>query len=110
MVFAQDSKLEKIGRCAFERSGIESFVAPAALRAIEDSAFDDCQYLKTVELNEGLERIGDSCFREDTFERVEIPRSVRVIGADSFRGCRSLRVASFQEGSTLERVGESAFR
>jgi hypothetical protein len=38
-----------------------------------------------------------------------IPSSVQYIGAASFAGC-DLQTLSFESGSTLSRIGESAFR
>ena len=58
VTFRKGSRLEKIGMCCFAGSGIEEFRAPPGLREIGAGAFELCENLKLVSLNEGLETIG----------------------------------------------------
>lgn len=51
VVFGDDSQLEEIQSEAFRGSGIESFTAPASLRNIDSTAFQDCKKLKHVDIS-----------------------------------------------------------
>ena len=61
-MFAKDSQLQSIGRCAFEGTGLEEFIAPANLRTIRASAFKNCSALTTVDLGNELETLESQCF------------------------------------------------
>ena len=72
--------LVEIGPFAFSRSGIERFVAPPSLRAIDEKAFYGCASLETVTLNAGLETIGESAFEGSAIAALEIPASIEQLG------------------------------
>ena len=51
VVFGDDSQLEEIESEAFRGSGLESFTAPASLRKIDSTAFQDCGQLRHVDIS-----------------------------------------------------------
>ncbi len=72
------------------------------------SAFDECQELMSVQLNEGLLSIGSSAFRGcDKLTELYIPDSVEIIGNWAFSLCRSLTKVTI--GQSVESIGEFAF-
>lgn len=116
VLFADGSRLEKVGSGCFLASGIEEFLAPPSLRQIGPGAFAYCTRLKRVELNEGLERIGveddrpDSrrsycdrmVFQNSAIRELTIPSTVREVGDDAFLCGRRLRVVWVQEGCAAD--------
>ena len=58
---------------------------------IQDKAFDDCRYIKSVELPQSLKIIGNRAFYWcKSLTSIEIPDSVTSIGFDAFDDCASL--------------------
>ena len=58
VVFAEGSRLKKIGNHCFANTGLKAFEAPPSLRKIGNGAFFACKNLQRVVLNEGLEAVG----------------------------------------------------
>lgn len=64
---------------------------PSGVEAIGWCAFLDTQYLKTVNIEEGLRNIyGGSFDSSQALETVTVPASVLFIDSSAFRGCNSL--------------------
>ena len=109
VVFAEDSKLEKIGEGSFYQSGIEKIAIPrgveeiprsafeecealeevtldegSRLKAMQNNAFNGCMNLKSIRFPDGLERIGVECFCGSSLEEVILPESVKEVGAWAF--------------------------
>ena len=91
------SSLEKIGASAFEgcsnletsgASGESQFVLPNTLTEVGEDAFKDCGDLTSVTIGTGLKDIPDGMFDN----------------------CDSISSLTFAEGSTVEKIGEGAFR
>lgn len=91
------SSLEKIGASAFEgcsnletsgASGEKQFVLPDTLTEVGEDAFKDCGDLTSVTIGTGLKDIPDGMFDN----------------------CDSINSLTFAEGSTVEKIGEGAFR
>lgn len=91
------SSLEKIGASAFEgcsnletsgASGEKQFVLPDTLTEVGEDAFKDCGDLTSVTIGTGLKDIPDGMFDN----------------------CDSISSLTFAEGSTVEKIGEGAFR
>lgn len=74
-----DSVVE-IAEFAFTRTSVESFVAPACLKAIREKAFFRCIDLENVVLNDGLEEIGNEAFASTALTALELPRTTQTIG------------------------------
>lgn len=79
--YAGESKLERIGRRAFLRSGLESFIAPESLREIGEGAFLRCSALRSIYLNDELEILGTHCFRGVPATEVRVPVLAEVCGS-----------------------------
>lgn len=108
VVFQDDSRLQKIGKCCFQGSGLEKFQAAQSLRVIECSAFCGCKYLKQVELNEGLKVLGnDNYYAAGTFEdsgvkEITITATLERVCKNLFANCSSLRTVWVEEGCPLD--------
>ena len=74
---------------------------------ISDYAFDDCYYIATIRLPEGLKTIGNYSFSDiRTIYSINIPSSLTSIGAYAF--ARTDFTGSF-DFSNLKSIGEYAF-
>lgn len=72
--------IESIYDYAFEDSGLESIVIPGTCRYV-NSAFRNCENLKTVKIEEGVESLaGDAFSYCPNLESVELPKSLDQIG------------------------------
>lgn len=122
--------LERIGKHAFQGSGIRSVDLPEKLKVIEVYAFSGTP-LEEVKLPEQLEELGHSAFRycrmlkrvkfpehlvkipHDIFNdcgklrEAELPKDVEVIGAHAFSGCAALERIELSEG--VREIEEGAF-
>ncbi len=59
----------------------------------------------------GIDTIGDSAFRDNcSLTKVTIPASCTSIGAYAFEGCHNLEVVTFTDATTMQSIGEDAFR
>ena len=94
--------LETIEIGTFEASGIESIVFPSNLKAIEESAFANCEGLTRLELPEGVERIGNHCFSSCTnLEYIYLPDSISSIDHAAFYNCSNLTSIDIPAGLTV---------
>ena len=116
VIFAEGSKLEKIGRGCFFQAGLEEFRAPPGLRTIADGTFCYCWRLKRVVLNEGLEMLGGiglrvtiGVFAGAQLDEIALPASLRTLGNCVFWKCKGLKRITLPEGSRLETLGEMCF-
>jgi hypothetical protein len=76
---------------------------------IPADAFQRCNRLVEVELNEGLRRIGAYAFRNcSSLLRINIPSSVISIGDRAFLKCSALVEINLHEG--LQVIGDEAFK
>lgn len=62
----------------------EEIELPSTLRSIEDHALYSCQYLKKLELPDGIEKIGKEVIRGVHLDELVIPGSVRELGVGAF--------------------------
>lgn len=131
------SHLKSIGLLCFtnlKSNSVIKFNMAAHLKSIEDGAFKDCAYLKTLEIP-AVDQLGNGVFygcvrltavtfgAESRFtelpahmfmnctalQEFAVPASVRTIGGGAFRGCTALTSVTFPEDSKLESIGTSAF-
>ena len=78
------------------------------LTAIENSAFQNCSSLVTVNIPMGVETIGNSAFSGcSKLVSVNLPEGVKSIGNSAFSSCSSLFSVNLPEG--VESIGSSAF-
>lgn len=76
ITFAEGSRLETIGYCAFAGAKITELTLPSTVRRLEGSAFAGCDLLTKVTLNDGLQRIGSNAFNYSGLRELVIPASV----------------------------------
>ena len=75
---------------------LEKISLPNSVKRICDSAFEDCQTLECVELNEGLEILEDFALMGiENLESITIPSTVKKIGNSIFYGCFALERVEF---------------
>ena len=96
--FYEESQVKYIG--SFQGcTGIE-FIAnmPATVEKIGDYAFQGCERLRDVTLNDGLKYIGISCFEGCTsLESIKLPASLKVLRENAFRLCTGLQTVEFDD-------------
>ena len=97
--------LEQISKFCFRGSGVESVRIPASVRALCESAFEDCAQLKRLEFaqSSALRIIKRAAFRHSGVASLDAPRGLRQIDHAAFAGCESLVQATLNEG--LQSVG-----
>ena len=84
ITFAEGSRLETIGYCAFGGAKITELTLPSSVRRLESSAFSGCGLLTKVTLNDGLQRIGSNAFNYTGLRELVIPASVTDLEYLSF--------------------------
>ena len=78
---------------------IKSVVLPSSLRTIGDNAFYGCVNLESVTFNEGLESIGGSSFWLCiSLKDVEFPQTLTELGTYAFHSCISLTDITIPSG------------
>ena len=91
---------------ASRRSVLENVHLPKGLTLIGKNAFQNCNYIKSIELNEGLENIGESAFSGTTLETVKFPSSLKIINDCAFANCH---IYNLKFNAGLKYIGNSAF-
>lgn len=123
--------LKKINSCAFSGNrNLEEAEFPSCLQLIEyhafqncnslksievpenvkigDGAFECCQSLNSVILNDGVKLNGDLIFYDcNNLENVKLPNDLKSIPDFSFKKCYSLKEIEFPK--TLKNIGSGAF-
>lgn len=88
------------------QSVLENVNLPQGLTLIGKNAFQNCNYIKSIELNEGLENIGESAFSGTTLESVKFPSSLKIINDCAFANCH---IYNLKFNAGLKYIGNSAF-
>lgn len=88
------------------QSVLENVNLPNGLTLIGKNAFQNCNYIKSIELNEGLENIGDSAFFGTTLGTVKFPSSLKIINDCAFANCH---IYNLKFNAGLKYIGNSAF-
>ena len=98
LIFEGGSQVKYIG--SFQGcTGIE-FIdnMPATVEKIGDYAFQGCERLRDVTLNDGLKYIGISCFEGCTsLTKIKLPASLKVLRENAFRVCTGLQSVEFDD-------------
>lgn len=89
-----------------KQSVLENVNLPKGLTLIGKNAFQNCNYIKSIELNEGLENIGESAFSGTTLETVKFPSSLKIINDCAFANCH---IYNLKFNAGLKYIGNSAF-
>lgn len=100
--------LKTIPECAFAGDNtLKKVRFPSKLEKIEESAFQECIKLTSVNI-ESVEQIGNYAFSEcDGLESVTVGNGLKKIGESAFDECENLKTVILPDG--LEEIGESAF-
>lgn len=89
-----------------KQSVLENVNLPKGLTLIGKNAFQDCNNIKSIVLNEGLENIGESAFSGTTLETVKFPSSLKIINDCAFANCH---IYNLKFNAGLKYIGNSAF-
>lgn len=107
-IIAFPSKLERIGKSAFETTSVKTMTLPASLKEIDDAAFRYCRSLTSLTIPDAVERIGDEAFSQDSsLESVALGNSLKEIGKSAFYYCSEIK--SLEVPASLARVAEGTF-
>ena len=127
-IVSLSESLESIGKEAFEATGITELVTPSELKEIGESAFENCQNLKIVDMSnstklttidsqafwlnkntseiifsESLERIGSLAFGSNfSISSITLPASLKTLGSEAFNSCRTLKYANLSKTQLTE--------
>ena len=86
------TKLQEIGRMAFQYSGLTSIILPPSVRAIKYQAFTSCSKNTKIVLPEGVKEIATSAFYGNKLvKEVRVPASATNLGESIFYYCDSLQ-------------------
>ena len=84
--------LGHIGQHAFSNSGITGITIPGSVERIGTSAFDNCEKLLRVTVEEGVTYIGASAFHGcKKLAEITLPDSLKIIENKAFESCSSLQ-------------------
>ncbi len=86
---------------------LKSVTIPDSVKEIGNNAFDGCHSLKIISMGNGITTIGDNAFQHCEVKSIKIPDSTKIIGDGAFNGCDELESVTIGKG--VERVGEDAF-
>ncbi len=79
--FTFPKSVTEIGKFAFYRCGMTSFTVPYHIKSIYKGAFDGCEKLAELSLQNGVESIYDSAFLDcNALHNVHLPKSVQYLG------------------------------
>ena len=86
----------------------ESYQIPSTVETIDQSAFYNCNTIKSMVLPEGITKIGRSTFCNCTaLKNITLPNSIKEIGDYTFYGCTSLQTVNIP--NNVETIGECTF-
>lgn len=88
------------------QSVLENVNLPKGLTLIGKNAFQNCNHIKSIELNEGLENIGEKAFYGTSLESVKFPSSLKIINDCAFANCH---IYNLKFNAGLKYIGNSAF-
>lgn len=103
------NSIVRIGASAFGKCiKLETVIFPEKLELIGESAFWNCESLKSVDIPSGIIRIERHTFSWcKSLESVKIPEGVRTIGEEAFEYCDELKTVLLPEG--LTEIEDNAF-
>lgn len=95
-----------IGEMAFWAKRITSVVMPDSVVSIGQSAFEQCDQLRSITLSNRLEHIDTSAFMNcQSLLNITLPDSVTSIGGGAFSGCSGLTTLEIPDGVTSISAG-----
>ena len=133
VVFADDSKITKIGYSAFSQcEGLVDITLPENIESIGGNAFNSCVRLKSINIPNNMKIIEGGAFRNclrltnvyidqensclesieqnafchcESLKEIIFPDNLKKIGAEAFSYCTSLICVQFGENSQLTSFG-----
>lgn len=91
----------EIGESAFvDCDSLRTLTIPNGVQAIKNSAFSGCDSLKVVTLPSTLQTIGSGTFESTNLKEITIPEGVKEIEHSTFRDCDSLAVVNLPKSLT----------
>ena len=110
IIFA-DSQLKKIDiprsteiicQRAFFNTKLEEIVIPSGVKNIEYNAFEECNYVKKIVINEGLKELPDrenafcgAAFETPNLEKLYLPKSIEYISPNEFKESYNQRFVGY---------------
>ena len=86
----------------------ETYKIPNLVTSIENSAFNTCTYLKSIEIPNSVTDIGDLAFESCiSLTNINIPNSVIEIGDSAFNNCRELK--KIEIPNSVVKIGKCGF-
>lgn len=102
------SNVKKIGKGAFERSGLKSISIPNGVKIIEEGTFSGCYNLEKVNFGGNIEKIEEEAFFDcKNLENINLGKEINYIGREAFINCESLK--SINLGEKIKYIGARAF-
>ncbi|MBR1761932.1 MAG: leucine-rich repeat domain-containing protein [Eubacterium sp.] len=102
-----DSKgVYAIGAEVFKNSDIETVIAPN-VKKLFSSAFENCENLKTVVLNNSITYLGESVFKNSAIEEIDLSGELTSIPKSTFENCKSLKKVTLPQNT--KEIQSSAF-
>lgn len=94
----------------YQKSSLRNVVLPSNIvGTIGASAFENCYYIKSITIPEGITRIGGRAFYYNTsggLTSIHLPKNLKEIGSGAFQNCELTEIIL---PPSLEVIGESAF-
>ena len=106
------SDIEKIGRCAFEKSGLQEVCLPKNIEILEGGTFSRCNGLRSVTWNctcdvipadcfafcsnltnfdfSSIKRVEENAFCRSGLQEAFLPKNIECISDEAFSGCSEL--------------------
>lgn len=80
------------------------------VKIIENSAFEDCEKLRSVSIPDSVIHIGESAFSGcESLTSIKIPDSVIYIGAFAFSGCMELKSVAIPDTDKIRYIRQGTF-
>lgn len=124
-----DSRIEKIGTCAFSScdhlvsvklpsnlttidnsaflncNRLTSVSIPNSVNILGDNAFSGCSRLTSVKLSNNLQGINNSCFQDCVrLKKISLTRNITKIGSSAFTNCKRLKSVKSANGVCIIEV------
>ena len=101
------NSLKQIKKYAFYGSGISSISLPNKVQTLNESAFENCVWLRTVNFG-SVKTIEKNAFKKSGITSVQLPDNVTTLGRNAFESCSSL--VSVTLGSKLKEIQSETFK
>lgn len=99
--------VETIGNYAFRNTHLKSFKIPYNTKSLGYACFENCTYLKSIDLKGTITEIGERALVNTGLETLEIPSNITSIGNYALQDNHQLKSVVLPKG--LTNIGNSAF-